>query len=425
MDKGGEWKKPVFTKASEWFKTIGCGLCVGAADIVPGISGGTVAFIIGIYEDLLKSIASFNAVALTHLIKGRFKAFFTQLSWHFLLAFLLGVGISFVTLAKVFTLLLNHEVYRIYLYAGFLGLVLGSVAFCARQLANFRFSHFISLALAACVAFFLSGTDLIPKKNEPLYDVPIQLHSLPAQASAKIKSKTILNYDPISQELLNVPQSYLSGMLAKKFLPKGAWVYSHETRRTVKIEDIVGATKTSYIDLWVVLCGAIAISAMLLPGISGSYLLTILGMYGVILGALVDWVEGLKMLSFDFNAFRTVLSMVVGIGIGALLFSRVVSYLLAKYHDLTLAALVGFMIGALRAVWPFWSYEYALSPLRLNDGPIIQAISPIIPNVASPQFLIACAFLGLGFFLVLAVESFAKSRVSSPKTEILHGEASF
>jgi putative membrane protein len=410
MSEGVAWKKPAFNKVSDWLKTIGCGLCIGAADIVPGISGGTVAFIIGIYEDLLKSIATLNGKAFSLLIRAQFKAFFDHVSWKFLLAVIFGIVCSFITLAKFFTFLLNHEVYRSYLYSGFLGLILGSVFYCSKQISTWRVQHFAALFLASMIAFFLSGTDLIPQNHEPLYDVPLAQTVLTEKDKASLFTKPSLNFDQESKTLLAVPKSYLAGMVSKKFLLKDSLVYSRADNMSVKASDVISTVKTSYIDLWVVVCGAMAISAMLLPGISGSYLLTVLGMYGFILGSLVDFIEGIKNFTFDIDAFRVVFSMVLGIAIGAIAFSRAVMYLLNRFHDLALAALVGFMVGALRAVWPFWSYEYELQPLRLTDGPMIQVAEPFLPNSLSVEFVIALSFLAVGFATVLFIENFASKK---------------
>ena len=387
-----------------WAKIFGSGLCIGAADIVPGISGGTVAFIIGIYEELLKSIATLNGKALGLLFRGRIKAFFEQVAWQFLLAILLGVACSFISLAQCFTYLLNHEIYRTYLYSGFMGLVLGSTLFCIKQVSSWNLKLILSLFLGAIIAFFLSGADFAPKKSEELFDVPVK----EAQIYRDARLAQAVNYDPIQSQLLAVPKSTLSGMLAKQYLTKESVVFAHESTASTTVDKVLGSTRSQLIDPWIVVCGVIAISAMLLPGISGSYLLTILGMYGFILGALVDFIAGVKSGLFDVPAFRILLSMAIGIVFGAALFSRVVSYLLTSYRSATLASLIGFMIGALRSVWPFWTYSYALNPLRLSEGAQLQVVDPVLPHIGSMHFFVALFFLLLGFSTVLVVEKLAR-----------------
>src|ERR1700730_10912033 len=105
------------------------------------------------YKDLLGSIATFNKNAFSQLLRGKIGLFFREVCWKFLLATLLGVVFSFVVLAKFVTFLLNHEIYRSYLYSLFLGLVLGSALFCSKKLNSFRFKHFLSFSIAATVAF--------------------------------------------------------------------------------------------------------------------------------------------------------------------------------------------------------------------------------------------------------------------------------
>ncbi|MCE5295454.1 MAG: DUF368 domain-containing protein [Chlamydiales bacterium] len=312
-------------------KTFMSGMCVGAADIVPGISGGTVAFIIGIYEDLLASIASFNGKAFGLLLRGKITDFFKAVNWQFLCVFVLGAVCSFVTLAKGFQYCLNHEALRPLLYSTFMGLVVGSVIFCAKLLP------YINLRVCACALFGAISAYLLSGTN------------------------------------LGVQQ---------------ASVYS----------------TSMFIDPWIVLCGSFAISAMLLPGISGSYILNILGMYGPILGAVVTLTDHLRRGTFDTESFSIVASMVTGICLGALVFARVVRYLLAKYRTATIATLVGFMVGALKCVWPFWTYSYDATKHTL------QVIDPILPDFASLQFVQSLAFLALGVGLVFSVEYIAKNK---------------
>jgi putative membrane protein len=329
-----EWKKPELQSFSHWVQLFFSGICVGGADIVPGISGGTVAFIIGIYEDLLKSIATFNLSAFQLLFTGKFSQFFDKVAWQFLLAVFSGVAVAFLTLAKLFLFLLNHEVYRMWLYASFMGLVAGSVIYCLRQVKEWNFSRIVGMILAACFAYVLTGAELLQRSE--------------------------------------------SSALSSSWL----------------------------VDPWIVLCGSLAVSAMLLPGISGSYLLTVLGMYGLILGSLMDWLQSIAQGGFDMAAFKVVFSMSLGIVLGGLLFSRVVLFLLDRFRALTLASLIGFMIGALRAVWPFWSYSY--------DGAKLQALSPIIPSLSS-EVVVTPLFTAVGFLLVVSVERLFSKKLYEEK----------
>ncbi|HXF29505.1 MAG TPA: DUF368 domain-containing protein [Chlamydiales bacterium] len=408
---GEQWKKPVYTKPWHWIRTFICGLCMGAADIVPGISGGTLAFIIGIYEDLLHSIASFSPTSCVLLLKGKFSAFFHAISWQFLLALVCGISCSFIALAKIITMMLNNELLRNWLYSGFVGLVGGSVYFCARQLKQWKMRYCFSFLFAAAAAFFLSGTDFIPKQaGEARYDVPVvQQHYL----------QSVSNYNEEKSCIVGVPESFLAGMMAQKSITPATVIANSYDGHTVTVKEVIGSTKTKIIDPWIVTCGAIAISAMLLPGISGSYLLTVLGMYGFILGALVDWVDGLKHLRFETTAFCIILSMVIGIIIGATCFSRVVLFLLNRFHNGTIVALIGFMVGALRSVWPFWTCSYELHPLRLVEGPQLHVVHPILPDIMSLQFGVSVLCVLLGFAAVLTIEFIAQKKATKVGLRVL------
>lgn len=378
-------------------KTFFCGLSVGAADIVPGISGGTVAFIIGIYEELLQSIATINAKAISYLLRFQLRAFFNHVAWKFLIVFLLGVSISFITLAKGFNYLLHHETYRTFLYSGFMGLVAGSVIFCSRLLPRFSMRGFFFLSLGIVSAYLLSGVEAKPTASDIFYDVPVSI----------VVDRPCQNFDPDMSRIIAVPQSALPVMVAKKYLEVNDLIYTHPNGLPVQVATVIDAMQPSYIDFWIVCCGALAISAMLLPGISGSYLLNVLGMYGIVLGALVDWVEGLKVLVFDVASFRIVASLALGIAFGAICFARTVNYLLTHYRDWTLFCLTGFMIGAIGSVWPFWSYGYELVPMHLANGPTLYVENRILPNIFELSFLISCLFFVGGVSSVLFVEQVA------------------
>jgi putative membrane protein len=382
----------------EWFSLVFCGICMGAADIVPGISGGTIAFIMGFYDELLASIKSFNISSLKWLFSLRFKNFFQTVAWPFLSALLLGIILSFITLAHFFDFVLNHEIYRTYLYSAFLGLIVASVLFCAKQLPRWKVNHVVALAIGAFIAYALTGNTLQWVTEEPLYDVDISFQNWKVP---------LRNYDPISQKLLEVPNSTLAAMLAKGIISDETHVYSHTKKIAGQAQQFVQPYLPQGIDWWIVSCGAIAISAMLLPGISGSYLLTILGMYGVVIGALADFLAGLQHLHFDKEAFLILLNMAIGIFFGALFFSRLVSWLLNRYRDLAIALLTGFMVGALRSVWPFWSYSYSLLPLHLEKGPQLQVDHFLMPTLSSPLFGISCLFALFGFSLVFLIEFLA------------------
>lgn len=397
MHPSGPDGKPRLKFPPGWLKTIVKGMCMGAADIVPGISGGTIAFIMGFYDDLLRSISSFNLKALADLCRLRIKSFFDQVGWEFLTALFIGIAISFITLASYFDYILGHEVYRIYLYAAFFGLIVASIYFCAKQMDEWKPLYIVGFFVGAVIAFFLTDTQLKPINTEPKFEVQVE-------SRWEHHQKPLVNYDYERQMLLNVAQTTLSAMVAKGSITPNTTAIAQASQTPGRVGDFADHTYKPGLEMWLVMCGAIGIMAMLLPGISGSYMLTILGVYALAIGALTDFINGLKSGQFLTDDFYILASLAIGIVVGALLFSRVVHWMIRHYRSLTIATMIGFMVGALRSVWPFYSYEYELNPLKLEKGPILIALDPILPKWNSEVVLYAAGFALLGFFLVIVIE---------------------
>lgn len=335
--------KPQLRSWRDWARIYLAGMGFGCADIVPGISSGTVAFILGIYHTLLDSIRSLNVQALSSLTRLHLRDFFNQVAWEFFLALGLGIITTFILLSRLINDLLNDPIYRVFLFAFFVGLVIGAAYFCSKQVSQWHLRHRLFLLGAMILAFSLTlGRHALPPASESLYQV-------------------------------------------------------------------------SWINWWLFACGILGVCAMLLPGISGSYMLTILGAYPVAIAALADLLSGARHLQLDTDAFLTLTSIFLGMVTGAVLFSRLLSWLLRTYHDLTVAALTGFMIGALPAVWPFWSYEYRIPPLRMDKAPQLHPVEPIWPQISSPTFWIALVCAGLGIGLILALERLSRIHNSMQK----------
>lgn len=313
-----------------------CGVCMGAADLVPGISGGTIAFILGFYQPLLESLKTLNWNAFKLLFQGRGGDFARQVEWKFLLTLISGIGFSFVFLANLFHFILSQELLRIYFYAVFLGLILASFVFCIRQVGVWNYKTVSGLCAGIMIAFFLTESTLSPSMDAPL--------------------------------------------------------------------------KTSFFNAWLIFCGSLAVCALLLPGISGSYLLTLLGVYPLVIEALADFLNGAAVFSFRFEAFETLASLGAGIVLGAIAFARGVSWLLREYSQVTLAVLSGFMIGAIRSVWPFWSYDYIVMPLKMDKGPQLITVDPYIPDFTSPLIWQAALCTLAGFVLVFGLESYVRRK---------------
>lgn len=378
-----------------WFLFF-CGICMGAADLVPGISGGTIAFILGFYQPLLNSLQTLNGKALQCLLKGNWREFSHRVAWKFLFTLLAGILCAFVCLANFFHFILADEVYRIYLYATFLGLILASFVFCIRQITVWKSKMIVGLCLGALIAYLLTDTTLAPVE-EGEYAIPVEIDA---------KAHAVRNYDSSDQLLTGLSSQTLGILLSQGLLQATTPVYNQQHILIGLAGEFVVPYQVSFFNGWLVFCGALAICALLLPGISGSYILTLLGVYPIVIEALVDFINGLGKASFNTEAFAVLWSLGLGIGIGALGFARILSWLLRHYPNQSLALLSGFMIGAIRSVWPFWSYEYVIMPLKLYKGPQLVALNPLLPSWDSPLVWQAALCAVIGFAFVFALEAY-------------------
>lgn len=277
------------------------GMGMGAADVVPGVSGGTIAFIVGIYDELINSIKSINGKSLKLFFTGKFAAFWKMINGNFLFSILLGIGISVFSLAKIITwLLVEHP---ILVWSFFFGLVLASTWFVAKDIKGWNWKTILGFVVGVVIAFYITV-------------------ATPAETP-----------------------SYL-------------W--------------------------FIFLCGAIAICAMILPGISGSFILVLLGKYFFIMDAV--------------KTLDLVIIAVFGAGavVGITSFSRVLSYALKHVRNITLAVLSGFMLGSLNKVWP-WKEQIT----TVVDGHDLMIENNILPN----QYIVEAVVLMLvGFFMVYFLE---------------------
>jgi putative membrane protein len=289
------------------------GLAMGAADVVPGISGGTIAFITGIYEELLDSLRSINPRSVRRLFSEGPLAFWQAINGNFLLALLLGIGISLFSLARVLTLLLEHH--AVLLWAFFFGLILASALYVARRLSCWNIANAAMGIAGAIFAFWIT---------------------------------------------------------------------------------LATPAETTHALWFVFLSGSIAICAMILPGISGSFILLLLGQYRFILSAISE--------------LNLVILMVFGSGavIGLLAFSHLLAWLLHRYRDLTIALLTGFMLGALNKVWPWKQVTDTYLDRHGELKPLVEV--NVLPGqfTGDPQLLWVIVLASLGFVLIFALEGMSK-----------------
>jgi putative membrane protein len=289
------------------------GMAMGAADVVPGVSGGTIAFISGIYEELLVAISSVNLDLFKTLKKEGFKAAWKQLNGSFLLSLFAGIFISIISLAKAIKYLLENE--PILLWSFFFGLVLASIIYIAKQITKWNFIAVIVLVLGAFLAYYITTLNPLVSENSS--------------------------------------------------------------------------------SLYILLAGAIAICAMILPGISGSFILVLLGAYKPILDALNN------------RDFKTIFIFIVGAIIGLLSFSKILKWLFAHYKNYTLAVLTGFIIGSLNKIWPWketltWRTNSLGDKLPFNQ----QSVSPFSLD-GDVQLIMAIILAIVGFALILLMEKLA------------------
>lgn len=292
------------------------GMGMGGADIVPGVSGGSIALITGIYEELLDSIKSVDVDAAKLLGSFKFKLFWNHINGNFLLALFVGILTSLFTLSRILSYLIEYH--PIPLWSFFCGLILISAIWILRDVKIWNAGTISALGIGVIFAYFITELPPMSSPESPVY-------------------------------------TFFSG--------------------------------------------AIAICAMILPGISGSFILLILGQYEHILQALND------------RNFITLILFALGCLVGLLAFSRVISYLLKHYYAITLSFLSGVMIGSINKLWPWKNIlSYRISSSG-EEKPFLT--ENILPHSyerlmgEDPQIILALVMFLVGIILVIALEKAA------------------
>ncbi|MGE3800377.1 MAG: DUF368 domain-containing protein [Candidatus Kapaibacterium sp.] len=298
------------------------GMAMGACDVVPGVSGGTMAFILGIYEELISSIRAvgrpdFLRAVVTFKLKDAARA----INLPFLLSVLTGVLIAILSLAKLMTWLLENQ--PVYLWSFFFGLVLASVLVVSRRIPKWNLLLVVALLVTAIAAYILVGL-------------------VPAQTP-----------------------------------------------------DDLG---------FVFLSGALAICAMILPGISGSFILLLLSKYEFIVGRVAKISDG----TFTTEDGVILGTFALGCGIGLITFAQFLGWLFKRYHDLTVALLTGLMLGSLRKVWPWKETIETYTDRHGEIQPLVQ--DNILPALGT-EVWIAVALAVVGFIVVIAIEKMGNSEL--------------
>ncbi len=300
------------------------GLAMGGADVIPGVSGGTIAFISGIYEELLDSIKAFDVEALKLLTSFKLKALWKHINGNFLIVLLSGIATSIIAFAQLILHLI--ESYPIFVWSFFFGLIVISSVTISKKISKWSFGVIFWFLIGGVAAYFITA-------------------ATPATT------------------------------------PTALW--------------------------FIFLSGVVAITAMILPGISGSFILLIMGKYEYILRALKD----LNYLVIGFFA--------AGCIVGLLSFTRAISWFLSKYHDMAVGLLAGFMVGSLYKIWP-WK---KVVQFRMNSAgeqiPFIE--SNVWPHYyhkltgQDPQILLALLFMAVGVGIIVFIEKLAHTTIKYKK----------
>ncbi|WP_292890442.1 DUF368 domain-containing protein [Nonlabens sp.] len=305
------------------------GLLMGAADVVPGVSGGTIAFITGIYEELIRTIDGIDIQLFKDLFKIGLKNTFSKYHLGFLLALLTGIAISILSLSKLLTYLLQHH--SVLLWSFFFGLVLASVLYIAKQISSWNLGVIIAIIAGSMISYYLTVA-----------------------------------------EPLGSPES---------------WWY-------------------------IIFSGFIAIIAMILPGISGAFLLLLLGSYKTVLGSISGLLEAVIAGDWSqaFDYFIKLFLFAIGGVLGLKVFSRLLTWLFEHQKNLTLALLTGFMVGSLNKLWPWKEVLKYRIDSHGQEVPFLEkSISPTSFE-GDPQLLYVIFLTLIGFILILALEKWANKK---------------
>ncbi|WP_179333096.1 DUF368 domain-containing protein [Winogradskyella costae] len=316
------------------------GLAMGAANKVPGVSGGVVAFVAGFYEEFIYSLQRVNKTAFKLLINARFKSFYRYINGKFLSLLFLGMIVSYFSVSKLLDYLIVH--YELYVWSTFFGMILGSIYYISKDFKEWNRTTLIALVLGAIAGISISFLDPATE-NDNLF--------------------------------------------------------------------------------FVFFCGIISVSGMTLPGFSGSFILILLGNYVLLLvdsvNALYDTIFDIFSGNFDFiyNAYRIRMLKVLavftlGSVTGLVTFSHMLSYILKNYKFITLATIMGFIIGSLGVVWPWKKTIYkttteGISTLDSTGKQIITNYQRYLPEL-STQTYIAIVYIALGILIVLGLEWYGK-----------------
>ncbi len=304
------------------------GIGMGAANVIPGVSGGTIALITNIFERLINSIKSFNFHAIKLLFTGKIKEFIKYTDLYFLISIFVGVLIAIISLAKIFDYLFTN--YPVYIWAYFFGLVLASVFFVGRTVSKWTISVIISFIIGTSVAVLVS----------------------------------ILNPATENQNFF-----------------------------------------------YLIICGVAAICSMILPGLSGSFILFIMGNYQLVA---IDAINERNV--------EILIPVLIGAAGGLLIFSHILSWVFKNYRNQTISLLTGFILGSVSILWPWQKPVYLLDKSGtkiFNDGEaVITGYKRILPETINTEFWLAIVFIVVGIISIWIIEKAAENEKKNSVTNV-------
>ncbi|WP_411894629.1 DUF368 domain-containing protein [Winogradskyella sp. A2] len=312
------------------------GLAMGAANKVPGVSGGVVAFVAGFYEEFIYSLQRVNKTAFKLLFNGRFSSFYRYINGKFLSLLFLGMIISYFSVSKILDYLIVN--YELYVWSTFFGMILGSIYYINKDFGAWNRRTITFLIIGAIVGLSISFLDPA-KENDNLF--------------------------------------------------------------------------------FVFFCGIISVSGMTLPGFSGSFILILLGNYVLLLvdsvNALYDTIADIFTGDFEFikdavrmRMLKVLAIFTLGSVAGLVTFSHILNYILHHYKNITLATIIGFIIGSLGVVWPWKETIYMINDngdyvLDSAGKQIIQNYKRFLPELSTETYM-AIAYIVIGILIVLGLE---------------------
>ncbi len=331
------------SKTKEYLIYLVKGILMGTADVIPGVSGGTIAFITGIYKKLIGSLKEVDLLAVKYLVTFKWKTLEAKINGFFLLTLIIGVFISVFSFAKLIKFILDS--YPEAIWAFFFGLIIASTIVIARHLEKtWTVKNIIAFTIGGIVAYLLSRSQIIQTPDTPVY---------------------------------------------------------------------------------IFFAGVLSIMAMILPGISGSYILVIINKYrfiidtvagigtGVnnIIGGLLSGDMNLVAQSWEESQFMPLLIFEAGTLVGVIGFSKVLNWLFKKFHDITISVLTGFMVGSLNKVWPWKVTLEFYKDRKGHTCPLVE--ENVLPEAYDQYFFLAVGLAIAGFLIVYLLERFSNKKKES------------